>query len=207
MRIAVLNTNGQPTGREVELPDSIFNLEQPNDHAIYLAVKHYLGNQRQGTHKSKERGEMSGSTRKLHRQKGTGGSRKGDINNPLYKGGGRVFGPRPRSYRSDLNKKVRLLAKKSALTYKARENSIMVLEDFDFDSPKTKQYINILKNFGLTGRKSLMVLADVRPNVFLSLRNIPKTNIALVNNLNTYSILNSGTLILSESAAKSFTDN
>lgn len=125
----------------------------------------------------------------------------------MYKGGGRVFGPRPRSYRSDLNKKVRLLAKKSALTYKARENSIMVLEDFDFDSPKTKQYINILKNLGLTGRKSLMVLADVRPNVFLSLRNIPKTNIALVNNLNTYSILNSGTLILSESAAKSFTDN
>ncbi len=199
MEVKVLNIQGQETGKTVELKDSIFNIE-PNDHAIYLDVKQYLANRRQGTHKAKERGEVSGSRRKLRRQKGTGFARVGDIKNPLFRGGGRVFGPRPRSYRQKLNKKLKILARKSALTYKAKENSIIVLEDFTFDEPKTKKFLEIKKNLNLTDKKSLFVFKNKNNNVYLSARNLKNDNVITVNELNTYNILNHKHLVLTESS-------
>ena len=203
MKVEVLNITGQPTGREIELPEETFGIE-PNDHVLYLAVKQYLANQRQGTHKAKERGEIKGSTRKIKRQKGTGTARAGSIKNPLFKGGGRIFGPKPRDYRQKLNKKVKSLAKKSALSYKAKENQIIIIEDFDFDTPKTKAYLKILQDLNKSDQKSLLVLNESKKNVYLSARNIPKANVMTIEGLNTYKIMDTQTLILSESAAKSF---
>lgn len=197
MKLEVFNIKGEKTGKTVELPDSVFGA-QPNEHAVWLAVKAYLANQRQGTHKSKERSEISGSTRKLHKQKGTGGSRKGDINSPLYKGGGRVFGPKPRDYSQKLNKKVKRLARLSALASKASKGEIIVLEDFSFDAPKTKTYLNLLKSLNLEGKKSLLVTNEYDKNVYLSSRNIQKAAVSRAQDLNTYEILYSNTLILSE---------
>lgn len=201
MTVDVLNIQGGKTGRTIELPDNIFGVE-PNEHAVYLSVKQYLANQRQGTHKSKERSEISGSTRKLHRQKGTGGSRKGDINNPLYPGGGRVFGPKPRDYSQKLNKKVKELARKSALSSKLSNGSILVLEDFSFEAPKTKAFHDILKALQLQGKKTLFVTADYEKEVLLSARNLPKTTLMRAADLNTYQILHANTLILSESSVE-----
>ncbi|MBL7791822.1 MAG: 50S ribosomal protein L4 [Saprospiraceae bacterium] len=205
MKIEVFNIQGQQTGRQVELPEDVFGIE-PNEHAVYLSVKQYLANQRQGTHKSKERSEISGSTRKLHRQKGTGGSRKGDINSPLFAGGGRVFGPKPRDYSFKLNKKVKRLARKSALTSKAQAGKILIVEDFSFEAPKTKAYTDILNNLKIVG-KSLLVTADMEKEVFLSSRNLQKAGVVRAGDLNTYQILNAGTLILSESAVAKLTDS
>lgn len=199
MKLEVLNIQGEKTGRSVDLPDSVFGIE-PNEHAVYLAVKLYLANQRQGTHKAKERSEVSGSTRKLHRQKGTGGSRKGDINNPLYRGGGRVFGPRPRSYSFSLNKKVKLLARRSALSAKAAAGQILVVEDFTFDSPRTKKFLEIMQKLGLSGKKTVFVTSDMEKEVLLSSRNVPKTQVTRATDLNTYQVLNSSALVLSEGA-------
>lgn len=197
MKLEVLNIQGEKTGRSVDLPDSVFGVE-PNEHAVYLAVKLYLANQRQGTHKAKERSEVSGSTRKLHRQKGTGGSRKGDINNPLYRGGGRVFGPRPRSYSFKLNKKVMLLARRSALSVKATAGQILVVEDFSFESPRTKKFLEIMQNLGVSGKKTLFVTSDLEKEVLLSSRNVPKTQVTRATDLNTYQVLNTSALVLSE---------
>ncbi len=197
MKVEVFNIQGEKTGRTVELPDDIFGIE-PNEHSVYLSVKQYLANQRQGTHKSKERSEITGSTRKLHRQKGTGGSRKGDIKNPLYHGGGRVFGPKPRDYSQKLNKKVKLLARKSALSSKARNEEIVILEDFSFEAPKTKAYLNILKALKLDAKKTLLVTPDYEKEVLLSVRNLPKAAITRATDLNTYEILHANTLILAE---------
>lgn len=197
MKLEVFNIKGEKTGKSVELPDAVFGA-QPNEHAVWLAVKAYLANQRQGTHKSKERSEISGSTRKLHKQKGTGGSRKGDINSPLYKGGGRVFGPKPRDYSQKLNKKVKRLARLSALSSKAANGQIIVLEDFAFDAPRTKAYIGMLKALKLDNQKSLLVTNDYEKNVYLSSRNLPKASVSRAQDLNTYEILHSNTLILSE---------
>jgi large subunit ribosomal protein L4 len=197
MTVDVLNIQGEKTGRTIELPDTIFGVK-PNEHAVYLSVKQYLANQRQGTHKSKERSEISGSTRKLHRQKGTGGSRKGDINNPLYPGGGRVFGPKPRDYSQKLNKKVKVLARKSALSSKATAGAIMVMEDFSFETPKTKAFYDILKTLQLQDKKTLFVTADYEKEVLLSVRNLPKATLIQAVDLNTYQILHANTLILSE---------
>lgn len=199
MKIEVLNIEGQQTGRSVELPDEIFGIE-PNEHVVYLAVKQYLANQRQGTHKAKERSEMSGSTRKLHRQKGTGGSRKGDINNPLYHGGARVFGPRPRDYSQKLNKKVRRLARKSALSSKAAGGQIFVVEDFTFETPKTKSFKTMLSKLSVADRKTLLVTADHDPALYLSGRNLQETSVVRAADLNTYEILKAQTLILAEGA-------
>ena len=197
MKLEVFNIKGEKTGKTIELPDAVFGAT-PNEHAVWLAVKAYLANQRQGTHKSKERSEMSGSTRKLHKQKGTGGARKGDINSPLLKGGGRVFGPRPRDYSQKLNKKVKRLARLSALSSKASNGQIIVLEDFSFDAPKTQTYLGILKAFNLDDKKSLLVTNDYEKNVYLSSRNIQKAAVSRAQDLNTYEILHSNTLILSE---------
>lgn len=199
MKIEVLNIEGQQTGRAVELPDDIFGIE-PNEHVVYLAVKQYLANQRQGTHKAKERSEMSGSTRKLHRQKGTGGSRKGDINNPLYHGGARVFGPRPRDYSQKLNKKVRRLARKSALSSKAANGQIVVIEDFTFEMPKTQSFKAILNKLSVGDRKTLLVTAEHDPMVYLSGRNLQESMVVRASDLNTYDILKAHTLILAEGA-------
>ncbi len=199
MEVSVLNNTGKDTGRKVNLPDEIFGI-QPNDHAIYLDVKQYLANQRQGTHKSKERGEITGSTKKLHKQKGTGGSRKGSIKNPLFKGGGRVFGPRPRDYSFKLNKKVKVLARKSALAYKASNTAIAVLEDFTLDAPKTKDYLMFLQNFSAVDQKTLLIVGDANPNVYLSSRNLPKAKVTTVNQLNTYELLHADRLFISESS-------
>lgn len=201
MKVDVLNIQGQPTGRSIDLPESIFGIE-PNEHAVWLDVKQYLGNQRQGTHKSKERGEIAGSTRKLHRQKGTGGSRKGDIKNPLFRGGGRVFGPRPRNYRTKLNKKVKQLARFSALSSKAKAGEIMIVEDFSFDAPKTKAYKDILNGLKLTDKKSLLVTADKEQEVLVSSRNVPRTCVMRAQDLNTYQVLNNGVLVLCEGAVE-----
>lgn len=201
MKIEVLNIKGEQTGRSVELPDDIFGIE-PNEHVVYLAVKQYLANQRQGTHKAKERSEMSGSTRKLHRQKGTGGSRKGDINNPLYYGGARVFGPKPRDYSQKLNKKVKRLARKSALSNKAAQGRILVVEDFSFDSPKTKMYKEILSKLSLSGQKTLVVTADYEPQLHLSSRNLQESAVVRAADLNTYEILKAQTLVLAEGAVE-----
>ena len=197
MELSVYNIKGEDTGRKVTLSDAIFGIE-PNDHAIYLDVKQYMANKRQGTHKSKERSEVSGSTRKLIRQKGGGGARRGDINSPLLVGGGRVFGPRPRTYESKLNKKVKSLARKSALSYKAQNNAIVVVEDFAFESPKTKDFLAIVKNLKVSDKKLLMVLPESNKFVYLSARNVPKTKVATVAGLNTYVVLDAANVILTE---------
>ena len=199
MDINVLNIKGQETGRKVTLNESIFGIE-PNDHVLYLDVKQYLANQRQGTAKAKERSEHKGSTRKLGRQKGGGGARHGDINSPLMKGGGRVFGPKPRDYGFKLNKKVKVLARKSALSYKAQENAIIVLEDFTFKAPKTKEFINVAKNLKVDGKKILLVLPEVNKNVYLSARNLQKTEVMTANAINAYKILNADVLVVTENS-------
>ena len=198
MELSVLNIKGEDTGRKVTLNDAIFGIE-PNDHAIYLDVKQYLANQRQGTHKSKERSEVSGSTRKLIRQKGGGGARRGDINSPVLVGGGRVFGPKPRDYEFKLNKKVKGLARKSALTYKAKNNAIVVVEDFTLEAPKTKEFVTIAKNLKVADGKLLLVLSEKNNFVYLSARNLEKANVITASELNTYSVLNAVNLVLTES--------
>ena len=197
MEISVLNINGQETGRKVELNDAVFGIE-PNDHVLYLDVKQYLANQRQGTAKAKERSEHTGSTRKLGRQKGGGGARRGDINSPVLVGGGRVFGPKPRDYRFKLNKKVKVLARKSALSYKAQENAIIVVEDFNIEAPKTKDFVNITKNLKVEGKKSLFVLPESNNNVFLSSRNLQNSKVTLAQLLNSYNVLNAEVLVITE---------
>lgn len=197
MEVSVLNINGQETGRKVNLNDSVFGIE-PNDHVIYLDVKQYMANQRQGTAKSKERSEHAGSTRKLGRQKGGGGARRGDINSPLLKGGGRVFGPTPRDYGFKLNKKVKILARKSALSYKAKDNDIIVVDNFNIESPKTKDFVNITKNLKVEGKKVLVVLPEVNKNVYLSARNLKKAQIMSAADINTYKILNADVLVIAE---------
>lgn len=199
MEVSVLNINGQETGRKVALNDAIYGIE-PNEHVLYLAVKQYLANQRQGTAKSKERSEMSGSTRKLGRQKGGGGARRGDINSPVLVGGGRVFGPKPRDYRQKLNKKVNILARKSALSYQAKENGIIVVEDFTLDAPKTKDFLNIVKNLKVEGKKVLVVLPTEDKNVYLSARNLKEAQVMGAANINTYKILNADAVIIAESS-------
>ena len=201
MEINVLDINGQETGRKVTLNESIFGIE-PNDHVLYLDVKQYLANQRQGTHKAKERSEHAGSTRKLGRQKGGGGARHGDINSPLLRGGGRVLGPRPRDYRFKLNKKVKVLARKSALSYKAQENAIIVVEDFNFEAPKTKDFIKVAKNLKVEGKKLLMVLPEANKNVYLSARNLQRSEIALAAQLNSYKVLNADVMVITENSLK-----
>ncbi|NPD92466.1 50S ribosomal protein L4 [Xylanibacter muris] len=202
MEISVLNINGQETGRKVTLNESVFGIE-PNDHVLYLDVKQYLANQRQGTHKSKERSEVSGSTRKLGRQKGGGGARRGDINSPVLVGGGRVFGPKPRDYRFKLNKKVKVLARKSALSYKALESAIVVVEDFDIEVPKTKDFVNIAKNLKVDNKKALYLLPEIKKNVYLSARNLQRTEVMLASSLNAYKVLNADVLVITENSLKS----
>ena len=197
MELAVYNQQGQDTGRRVTLNDEVFAIV-PSEHALYLDVKQYLANQRQGTHKSKERSEVSGSTRKLHKQKGGGGSRIGDINSPVLVGGGRVFGPRPRDYRFKLNKKVKQLARRSALTHKAQEGQIIVVDKVEFGTPKTKEYINFAKNLKVDGKKVLLVLDKADENVYLSMRNVPDARLAKASDINTYIVLNNKALILTE---------
>ncbi|MBR5929954.1 MAG: 50S ribosomal protein L4 [Prevotella sp.] len=197
MELNVLNIKGQETGRKVTLNDAIFGIE-PNDHVIYLDVKQYLANQRQGTAKAKERSEHAGSTRKLGRQKGGGGARHGDINSPLLKGGGRVFGPTPRDYGFKLNKKVKALARKSALSYKAQENAIIVVEDFEFEAPKTKEFIAMTQNLKVDGKKLLVVLPESNKNVYLSARNLQKSECIIAANVNTYKVLNADVMVVTE---------
>ena len=197
MEVSVLNINGQETGRKVSLNESIFGIE-PNDHVLYLDVKQYLANQRQGTAKAKERSEVSGSTRKLGRQTGGGGARRGDINSPVLVGGGRVFGPKPRDYRFKLNKKVKVLARKSALAYKAQENAVIVVEDFNFEAPKTKDFVNITKNLKVEGKKTLLVLPEVDKNVYLSARNLQRAEVMTANTINAYKVLNAEVLVVTE---------
>jgi len=203
MELSVLNIKGEDTGKKVTLNDSIFGIE-PNDHVIYLAVKQYMANKRQGTHKSKERSEIKGSTRKLLRQKGTGGARHGDIKAPTLRGGGRVFGPKPRDYSFKLNKKVKALARKSALSYKAQQNQIMVVEDFEFAAPKTKEFLNIQKNLKIEDKKLLMLLPGINKNVYLSARNLPRVEVMTASALNTYKVLNANVVVFTEEALKSF---
>lgn len=205
MEVKVINISGKETGAKVQLPDAIFAVE-PNDHAIYLDVKQYLANQRQGTHKSKQRNEIAGSTKKLYKQKGTGGARAGSIKSPLFNGGGRIFGPQPRDYGFKLNKKLKSLARKSALTYKAQDNSIVVLEDFNFDSIKTKNYVKLVADLNLTDAKSLLVLPAANNNVYLSSRNIKKAKVVTAAELNTYDVLNAGTLLLTTETVKTLTE-
>ena len=201
MDINVLDIKGQETGRKVTLNENIFGIE-PNDHVLYLAVKQYLADQRQGTAKSKERSEHAGSTRKLGRQKGGGGARRGDINSPVLVGGGRVFGPKPRDYSFKLNKKVKVLARKSALTYKAQENAIVVVEDFNLDAPKTKDFVNIAKNLKVDGKKLLLVFPEVEKNVYLSARNLQKTEVMTAAQVNSYKVLNADVLVVTENSLK-----
>jgi len=205
MQVDVLNIKGEKTGRTLELPDDIFGAE-PNDHVIYLAVKQYQAAQRQGTHKVKTRAEVQGASRKLHRQKGTGGARKGNIRNPLYKGGGTIFGPKPHSYDFKLNKKVKDLAKVSALSYKTKNNALVVVEDVKLDAPKTKQVADALKSWNLSGKKTLFVTDELNDNLYLSLRNIDTVLSCALTDLNTYDILNADALVLTEAAAKIFVD-
>jgi len=201
MELNVVNIEGKETNRKVELPDSIFGIE-PNDHAIYLDVKQYLANQRHGTHKSKERGEISGSTRKIKKQKGTGTARAGSIKSPVFRGGGRVFGPRPRNYGFKLNKKVKRLARLSALAYKVKEQAIVVVEDFNFDAPKTKELAAIRKNLNVAEIRSLLVVPELNKNIYLSSRNIPKSEVITLAELNTYEILKAKSLVLFESSVE-----
>ncbi len=205
MQIEVLNKEGKKTGRQVSLPEEIFGIE-PNDHVIYLAVKQYLAARRQGTHKVKTRAEVKGASRKLHRQKGTGGSRKGNIRNPLYKGGGTIFGPKPHGYDFKLNRKVKDLAKMSALAYKAKENAIVVVEDFELAAPKTKELVGVMSNLQLSGKKALFILPEYNDNLYLSLRNMPRVQGSLLADMNTYDIVNSQVLVLTENVAKIFSE-
>ena len=200
MELAVYNIKGEDTGRKVTLNDEIFAIAEPNEHAVYLDVKQYLANQRQGTHKAKERSEIAGSTKKLGRQKGGGGARHGDIKSPLFHGGGRVFGPRPRNYSFKLNKKVKALARRSALTYKAQNNQIMVIEDIKFDAPKTKEFVNITRNLKLEGQKLLLVLNGVERNLYMSLRNVPTASVVTANDINTYRVLDNRMILVTESS-------
>ena len=201
MELVIHNSKGEKTSKKVSLPDSIFNVE-PNDHAIYLDVKQYLANQRQGTHKAKTRNEIHGSTRKLHRQKGTGGSRKGDIKSPVFRGGGRIFGPEVRDYSFKLNKKVKQLARVSALSHKAKNNAITVLEDFSFETPKTKNYVELLSGLDMYGNKTLHVIPSNDKNMILSARNIHSAKVTSANALNTYDIVNAKNILISESSIK-----
>ena len=205
MQVEVLNKSGKATGRKVELPEEIFGIE-PNDHVIYLAIKQYLAAQHQGTHKVKTRAEVKGASRKLHRQKGTGGSRKGNIRNPLYKGGGTIFGPKPHGYDSKLNRKVKDLAKMSALAYKAKENAIVVVEDFNMEAPKTKEFASVLNSLNIAGKKALIVLPEYNDNLYLSLRNLPTVVGAQLADINTYDIVNSDVLVFTENVAKLFNE-
>ena len=200
MELAVYNIKGEDTGKKVTLNDEIFAIENPSEHTVYLDVKQYLANQRQGTHKAKERSEVSGSTKKLGRQKGGGGARRGDINSPLLVGGGRVFGPRPRDYSFKLNKKMKALARRSALTYKAQNNQIMVIEDLNFEAPKTKEFVTITKNLKVADKKLLMVLPEKNNFVYLSARNLQKAKVVTVSDINTYSVLDAANLVLTESS-------
>ena len=206
MEVKVLDFNGKDTGRKVQLSDSVFAIE-PNNHAVYLDVKQYLANQRQGTHKAKERAEVTGSTRKIKKQKGTGTARAGSIKNPLFKGGGTVFGPRPRSYSFKLNKSLKRLARKSAFSIKAKEANIIVLEDFNFEAPNTKNFINVLKALGLENKKSLFVLGDSNKNVYLSSRNLKASNVVNSSEISTYAILNANNVVLMESSLEGIEDN
>ncbi|HYK56405.1 MAG TPA: 50S ribosomal protein L4 [Flavisolibacter sp.] len=206
MQVKVLNIQGQETGRTVELPEEIFGIE-PNNHAIYLAVKQYLAAQRQGTHKVKTRAEVKGASRKLHRQKGTGGSRKGNIRNPLYKGGGTIFGPKPHKYDIKLNRKVKDLAKMSALAHKAKANAIYVVEDVSLDAPKTKTFMGILSSLKVADKKLMFILPEYNETVYVSSRNIPSVLTMLMSDVNTYDLVNSEVLVLTESAAKIFADS
>ena len=201
MELSVYNIKGEDTGKKVALDASVFEIE-PNDHAIYLDVKQYMANKRQGTHKSKERSEISGSTRKLGKQKGGGGARRGDINSPVLVGGARVFGPKPRDYYFKLNKKVKALARKSALSYKAKNSEIVVVEDFTFEAPKTKEFVNLVKNLKVNDKKTLFILSEPNKNVYLSARNIKRANVAIASALNTYSVLNADTLVVTENSLK-----
>ena len=205
MKVEVLKIDGKKSGRKVELPDDIFGVE-PNQHVVYLAVKQYLAAQRQGTHKVKTRAEVKGASRKLHRQKGTGGSRKGNIRNPLYKGGGTVFGPKPHGYDIKLNRKVKDLAKISALSYKAKDNAIVVVEDMSLDTPKTKSFTEMLSNLEVYGKKALFVMPEYNDNVYLSYRNVPFVKGTLLSDMNTYDVVNADVLVLTEAAAKIFSE-
>lgn len=205
MTLEVLNTSGQKTGRTIELPEDIFGIE-PNDHIIYLAVKQYLAAQRQGNHKVKTRAEVKGASRKLHRQKGTGGSRKGNIRNPLYKGGGTIFGPKPHGYDLKMNRKEKDLAKMGALSYKAKENAIVIIEDVQMDTPKTQSVTTILKGLGVDNKKTLFVYPELNDNLYLSLRNIPNADGTVLSDVHTYEIMNAEVMVLTESAARMFTD-
>jgi len=206
MEVKVLDINGKETGRKVKLSDSVFAIE-PNNHAVYLDVKQYLANQRQGTHKAKERAEVAGSTRKIKKQKGTGTARAGSAKNPLFKGGGTVFGPRPRSYSFKLNKTVKRLARKSAFSIKAKESNIVVVEDFNFETPNTKNFINVLKALGLENKKSLFVLGESNKNVYLSSRNLKASSVVTNSELSTYAILNANNLVLSEGSLEGIEEN
>ena len=206
MKVAVLDINGKDTGRKVELSKDVFGIE-PNDHAIYLDVKQYLANQRQGTHKSKERAEITGSTRKIKKQKGTGTARAGSIKSPVFRGGGRIFGPRPRSYSFKLNKNLKHLARKSALSIQAKEKNLVIIEDFNFESPKTKNFTNVLKALELDTKKSLFVVSQSNDNVYLSSRNLKSSKVINNSGLNTYSILNAGKLVISESSLEEIKNN
>jgi large subunit ribosomal protein L4 len=205
MQLDIINSKGEKTGRTVELPEEIFGIE-PNDHVIYLAVKQYRGAQRQGTHKVKTRSEVKGSSRKLHKQKGTGGARKGNLRSPIYKGGGSIFGPKPHKYDIKLNRKVKDLAKMSALAYKAKENNIMVLEDVQMDAPKTATFAGVLKGLNIGRKKALFVIPEYNDNFYLSLRNVQGVQGTVISDMNTYDILNANVLVLSESAAKLFSE-
>ncbi len=206
MQVDVLNIKGQKTGRTVELPAEIFGIE-PNDHVIYLAVKQYLAAGRQGTHKVKTRAEVHGASRKLHKQKGTGGARKGNIRNPLYKGGGTIFGPKPHAYDFKLNRKVKDLAKISALSYKAKENAIVVVEDITMETPKTKQLLEVMKNLNVADKKALVVLPEYNDNLYLSTRNVPNVASTLLSDINTYEIVNADVLVITENTAKIFAED
>ena len=205
MQLDIINAKGEKTGRTIELPEEIFGIE-PNDHVLYLAVKQYMGAQRQGTHKVKTRAEVQGSSKKLHKQKGTGGARKGNLRSPIYKGGGTIFGPKPHKYDIKLNRKVKDLAKMSALAYKAQENNIVIREALVMDVPKTKTFTGVLKSLNIGRKKSLFVVPEYNDNFYLSLRNVPGVNGTVISDMNTYDILNANVLVLSESAAKLFTE-
>jgi len=206
MKVAVLDINGKDTGRKVELSTEVFGIE-PNDHAIYLDVKQYLANQRQGTHKSKERGEITGSTRKIKKQKGTGTARAGSIKSPVFRGGGRIFGPRPRNYSFKLNKNLKRLARKSALSVQAKDNNVVVIEDFNFEAPSTKNFINVLKALDLDSKKSLFVLGESNNNVYLSSRNLKNSKVVNNTGLSTYSVLNANKVVISESSLEGINNN
>ncbi|MCM4168507.1 50S ribosomal protein L4 [Arenibacter antarcticus] len=206
MKVAVLDIKGKETGRKVELSDAVFAIE-PNNHAVYLDVKQYLAHQRQGTHKAKERAEIAGSTRKIKKQKGTGTARAGSIKSPVFRGGGRIFGPRPRDYKQKLNKNVKRLARKSAFSLKSKDNAIVVVENFNFDTPKTKDFINVLKSLGLEGKKALIVLGDANNNVYLSSRNLKNSEVITSSELSTYKILNANSVVLLEGALEGIESN